>query len=182
MGWGESASEAAARKYGENQRQKSKDIGAHAREERNWENKRDTFNAEQRNAYREGRPAIYNSPSDVPDMYPAESKESSSPEVAVATVLLVLIFIVPLVFGAIGTFFGGVVAAIFNIISLIFWVIFWTLVVGVAAVTVVWLIKRHNAAGDEAKLKAARMWNPWNIARASSGMAIDAIKARRARK
>jgi hypothetical protein len=194
MAWGESASERAARRYGENQQQKNRDINdrddkLHAREtektyeRRNWQNKQAAFGAEQRLAYSEGRQPRYSSPYEVPDIPRAVAEPASESMWSTWFVIGVgAIIVLGVLLDFIGGLLGGVIAAVFQIISVVFSVIFWTLLIGIAALTAFWLFKRHQAGDDEEKIKAARMWNPWNIARASSGMAIDAIKERRARK
>ncbi|QOD05736.1 hypothetical protein [Pseudarthrobacter sp. BIM B-2242] len=143
-----------------------------AYQSQNWQHKKLTFEAEQRTAHREGRPPLYASPVEVPDMprtdeglEPApKSTEGLHPAFVVAAVIfIVFVFVLPAL--------GPVIEVAVRIIVL-------TLLAGLAGLTVTWLILRSLAKDDPAKVHRAKLFNPVRVSKILALTVYDLVRAR----
>ncbi|EMY34058.1 hypothetical protein D477_011586 [Arthrobacter crystallopoietes BAB-32] len=198
----DSASERAASMQGSNAREQSRrarerdDINFQRRQEadyerRNWENKKMAFEAEQRRAAREGREPMYASPYEVPDIptffqEPEPVRESTGGGIPGWVWLIGAAYLLMMLLGAvmqaIVDTLGTAAVVVFNIISVLLNVGFTLVIAAVVVLTVVWLVKRAKAKGDPELLKAANMWNPLRIGKASWLVAKDLRRERAARR
>jgi hypothetical protein len=68
------------------------------------------------------------------------------------------------------------------IVQMAFQILGTILLIGIAGLTVTWLILHFTAKDDPAKIHRAKLWNPLRVAKVVWNFGAEMIAARRARK